>query len=562
MIEVAYLAPTVIMTCRYWGPPRDLSPTTSVLSTRQLERSEYRLTASVDPEAALHDLAATTALPAVEHGSNTMLIRGLCHGPATRFRLPSLPPATVRHVGGVGFAKTHTFTVHSAGSRVHNMRRLRQLTVVVAPVLVVLALGEIHAHLVGHYSFTGTQRFAWTAGYIVLLEFSAYVAGVLDDQRSTISVIWSAFAAAFGGAAAISLCQLALGSLLLPREVVFSSAVILFLFYLLMGMSTQRAWQQEGDRVMAVVAPDEALALEADFERTLERPGRLVATLDPSVLVTSAPPSSGDFARKLVDVADDLRATVVVLGRGAIADESVVAQAALLHGRGVRVRTLALFYDQWFGKLPLADLERISLMFDIQELHTRGYARMKRIIDLISAGVGLVVLLIAIPLVWVADLFGNRGPLFYRQVRTGKGGRPFTILKFRSMPLSTVESEWTRESDPRLGTVGKWMRRLHIDELPQSVNILRGELSLVGPRPEQPRYVEELAEKIPYYDVRHLVLPGVTGWAQVKFGYGAGVEDALEKLQYEFFYLRHQGPILDTRILARTLRSVVRADGR
>ena len=106
------------------------------------------------------------------------------------------------------------------------------------------------------------------------------------------------------------------------------------------------------------------------------------------------------------------------------------------------------------------------------------------------------------------------------------------------------------------------MRRLHIDELPQVINILRGELSLVGPRPEQPRYVAELAQKIPFYDVRHLVLPGVTGWAQVKFPYGASVQDALEKLQYEFYYLRHQGPVLDARILARTVRTLVALQGR
>jgi lipopolysaccharide/colanic/teichoic acid biosynthesis glycosyltransferase len=442
------------------------------------------------------------------------------------------------------------------------MRRLRQFAVGLAPIVVVLALGELHAHLIGHYPFTGTQRFAWTTGYVLLLEGFAYIAGVLDDERSTVGVLWSAIVAAFGGALAISLIQLTLGSLLLPREVVFGSALILFPFYVVMGLISQPSWREGGDRILAVVAPDEGLALEADFRRAPERPGHLVDVLDPAAVAATTAASPGERGLELVDAAGKLRATVVVLGREALADESIVAQAAMLHGRGIRVRTLALFYDQWLGKLPIADLERISLMFDIQELHTRSYARLKRVVDLVTAVIGLVALAIAIPLVWLADQFGNRGPLFYRQVRTGKGGQPFTIHKFRTMPPTTGLSEWTRESDPRLGAVGRWMRRLHLDELPQSVNILRGELSLVGPRPEQPRYVDELVEKIPYYDVRHLVLPGVTGWAQVKFGYAAGVEDALEKLQYEFFYLRHQGPVLDARILARTLRSIVRAEGR
>ncbi|MHB8431460.1 MAG: sugar transferase, partial [Acidimicrobiales bacterium] len=424
-------------------------------------------------------------------------------------------------------------------------------------------IGELHAHLVGHYPFTGTQRFLWTAGYVVLLELSAYIAGMLDDQRSAMGVTWSALIAALGGGVAISLIQLALGSLLLPREVVVGSAIILFGFYLLVGMSAQRARRagSGGDRVLAVLAPDEGLALEVDFRRILERPARLAAVLDPARVATTGSAKPGAPGLQLVDAAHDTQATVVVLGRDALCDESVVAQAALLHSQGVRVRTLSVFYDEWFGKLPITELERISLMFDIQEIHAPGYARLKRTIDLLAAVIGLAVLVVAAPVVWLIDRFGNRGPLFYRQVRTGKGGHPFTIIKFRTMPPTSVETEWTRESDPRLGAVGRWMRRLHIDELPQSVNVLRGELSLVGPRPEQPRYVDELAQKIPFYDVRHLVLPGVTGWAQVKFGYGAGVEDALEKLQYEFFYLRHQGPMLDARILARTVRTVIRAGG-
>jgi lipopolysaccharide/colanic/teichoic acid biosynthesis glycosyltransferase len=125
-----------------------------------------------------------------------------------------------------------------------------------------------------------------------------------------------------------------------------------------------------------------------------------------------------------------------------------------------------------------------------------------------------------------------------------------------------VQTGWTERDDPRVGRIGRWLRRSHLDELPQVINVLRGELSFVGPRPEQPAYVDELREKIPFYDVRHLVHPGITGWAQVKFDYGATVADALEKLQYEFFYLRHQSLSLDARIVARTLRSVLWHQGR
>ncbi|MHB8219922.1 MAG: sugar transferase [Acidimicrobiales bacterium] len=443
---------------------------------------------------------------------------------------------------------------------------------VLAPVVVVIVLGELHAHLVGHYPFTGSQRFLWTLAYIVLLEFSAYVSGAFDLQRAQVGALWAGVGAAIGGGVAISLLQLALGSLLLPREVVIGAAVLLLPIYVALSLSAQRARSLGAaeDRVLAVVAPEEAVALDADIRRSPERAATLVRVLHPGPAGDGAGGPAGDGAGglagdgagDLVEAATSARATVIVLGREAQADEVVVAQAAVLHGRGLRIRTLSVFYDEWLGKLPLADLERVSLMFDIQELHAPAYARAKRVVDLTAALAAFVALVVVTPVVWMADQVANRGPLFYRQSRVGKGGRPFTIYKFRTMTPGSSEGQWTTPGDPRLGALGRGMRRLHVDELPQAVNILRGELSLVGPRPEQPHYVNELADKIPFYDVRHLVLPGVTGWAQVKFPYGASVEDALEKLQYEFFYLRHQGPVLDARIIARTFRTLVAMQGR
>jgi lipopolysaccharide/colanic/teichoic acid biosynthesis glycosyltransferase len=223
---------------------------------------------------------------------------------------------------------------------------------------------------------------------------------------------------------------------------------------------------------------------------------------------------------------------------------------------------LSLFYDEWLGKLPLSELERIALLFDINEIHRPVYARMKRFLDVLLAIVGLPVLIVAIPFVALVDLMGNRGPLFFHQQRVGKGGAVFTIHKFRTMRPSDASTDWTSPGDTRLGAVGRMLRKLHIDELPQVWNVLRRDLSIVGPRPEQPRYVSQLSEVIPFYETRHLVRPGITGWAQVKYDYGASELDALEKLQYEFYYLRHQSLGLDVRIIGRTLRSVVGLKGR
>jgi lipopolysaccharide/colanic/teichoic acid biosynthesis glycosyltransferase len=130
-----------------------------------------------------------------------------------------------------------------------------------------------------------------------------------------------------------------------------------------------------------------------------------------------------------------------------------------------------------------------------------------------------------------------------------------------TVDASVPPGTWTTEDDPRITRFGGLMRRSHLDELPQVINILRGDLSIVGPRPEQPRYVAELTRKLPFYDVRHLVRPGLTGWAQVKYGYAGDERDALEKLQYEFWYLRHQALLLDLRIIGRTVRSVLGRSG-
>src|SRR5271165_5425363 len=430
------------------------------------------------------------------------------------------------------------------------MRRGTSWLVALAPIIVVGGLAVFHAEVIGHYRLIGSSQLGWTVVYVVVLELAAYAMGLPHTPRSAVGAVWSALGAVVAGTGVASVLQLLAGSPLLPRFVVFVSAIVLAVAWSAITIVDERSREfGGGDRVLAVVRPDEAAALEHDLGSAPERPAQLVAVLDPVAAATTA--GAGAALAAAAAASDP---TVIVLGRE--------AQAAQLHGRGVRMRTLSLFYDEWLGKLPVVELERISLMFDIQELHAPRYARLKRLVDLASGLVGLVLLIPCVPVVWVLDAVGNRGPLLYRQVRVGKGGREFTILKFRTMAPGDHPPEWTEDADPRLGPIGSWMRRVHLDELPQAVNILRGELSIVGPRPEQPRYVAELTEKIPFYEVRHLVNPGVTGWAQVKFPYGASVADALEKLQYEFFYLRHQGPVLDTRILARTARAVLRHQGR
>jgi len=155
------------------------------------------------------------------------------------------------------------------------------------------------------------------------------------------------------------------------------------------------------------------------------------------------------------------------------------------------------------------------------------------------------------------------GPILYRQERVGLGGKPFTLLKFRSMRANAeaLGPTWAEQRDPRVTRIGSFMRRTRMDELPQLINILRGEMSFIGPRPERPHFVEQLADAIPFYRERARVKPGLTGWAQVNYPYGASVEDAKAKLSYDMYYVKNRSPLLDILILFSTVRVILFQEG-
>jgi lipopolysaccharide/colanic/teichoic acid biosynthesis glycosyltransferase len=441
------------------------------------------------------------------------------------------------------------------------VRRAARVLLYLGTAGAVLGLGKYHAAYIGHYDYTNSFRFAWSFAYIALLALAAYGIGLPDLPRSTRAAVLTGLGSTVTAAIGISLLQLLVGSSLLPRFVVLGTLIVLVPWYVVCWIlaSSARTMQEDRDRIVAVVSLEEADALRVELSQAPEKPASLVETL----LLADAR-SDQPRQRPLVESVVRNGATVVVLDREAQGDESIVGQAAALHEAGVRIRTLTLFYDEWLGKLPVWELERVSLMFDIGEIHRARYGRVKRLADVLVAVVAFVPFAVVIPVVLLCDLAANRGPLFYLQDRVGKNGETFRILKFRTMRPEghALANEWTTEDDPRITPFGRVLRKTHIDELPQLLNVLRGDLSIVGPRPEQPQYVRELVGKIPFYDLRHRVRPGLTGWAQVKYGYAGSEGDALQKLQYEFFYLRHQSLSLDVRVLGRTIRSVVGRRGR
>ena len=228
----------------------------------------------------------------------------------------------------------------------------------------------------------------------------------------------------------------------------------------------------------------------------------------------------------------------------------------------IQVEEASRFFERLTGKISAEHSQTWRLwplVFDETGRWRRLYRRLLRVFDVVSSLIGIALSLPLMVLTAVAIRIESAGPVVYTQERVGLRGRKFRIFKLRSMRADAEAHGpvWACENDPRVTRVGRVIRRLHLDETPQFFNILRGEMSLIGPRPERPEFVEQLEERIPYYSERHLVKPGLTGWAQVSYSYGASFEDAREKLQYDLYYIKNRTPLLDAIILLETARVVL-----
>jgi sugar transferase (PEP-CTERM system associated) len=232
---------------------------------------------------------------------------------------------------------------------------------------------------------------------------------------------------------------------------------------------------------------------------------------------------------------------------------------------GVNFDHLASVYEEYTGKIAVENLRPSWLIFNDGFRKTRALTATKRLMDIAAATLGLLLALPVMALVAVAIKLTSSGAVLYHQRRVGQHGRIFTIYKFRSMREDAEAATgpvWaSKAGDHRVTPIGGWLRRSRLDELPQLWNVLVGDMSFVGPRPERPEFVEQLTKEIPFYGQRHIIRPGVTGWAQVRYTYGASVEDALQKLQYDLFYIKHLSIPLDLFIMLNTIKTVVMRRG-
>jgi sugar transferase (PEP-CTERM system associated) len=291
-----------------------------------------------------------------------------------------------------------------------------------------------------------------------------------------------------------------------------------------------------------------------------EKLSRELATGNDVVCSVTSMPDSGRVRLQQGDVSGIVVADLQLATDGAMAASLIDSKL-----RGLRIEPAVESCERICKKIWIAGLQPEWWIYSDGFVPTRSCLALKRIMDVVGS---LVISLLAAPVMLVTAVLirlTSAGPVFYRQERLGQYGRPFMVLKFRSM-YADAEADsgpvWAAKNDNRITPLGRLLRKFRIDELPQLFNVLKGEMSFVGPRPERPCFMESLRHEIPYYDVRHYVRPGITGWAQVMYPYGASIGDAYEKLQYDLYYAKHMSLLLDLTILVKTIKVVLLGRGR
>ena len=350
-----------------------------------------------------------------------------------------------------------------------------------------------------------------------------------------------------------------------------------FLLTALLATMAVMAWRSAFDLLMARLAPRQRLLLVGTspaaivlarelYDRRQELGVDIVGFVDPDPTRVGAPVINPGVVGTIDDIpalASRLRVDRVVVS---LSDQrGKLPMDRLLDMRlrtGVLFDHLASIYEEYTGKIALENLRPSWLVFSTGFRKGPLLMLTKRAFDIVTSAAGLV---LALPLMLLSALLvkldSRKDPILYHQERVGLNGRVFTIHKFRAMRAdaeATTGPVWSAgDDDPRITPVGRIMRNTRLDEIPQLWNVLRGDMSLIGPRPERPSFVEQLTRDIPFYGQRHVVKPGVTGWAQVRYTYGASVEDALEKMQYDLYYVKHVSLMFDVLIALETIKTVL-----
>ncbi len=268
-----------------------------------------------------------------------------------------------------------------------------------------------------------------------------------------------------------------------------------------------------------------------------------------------------DRLTQLTEASLDVHRVIVAVEDGR--DELPVQELLNIRFRGVTVEKVGDLRERLSGKIQLDGLRPSTFLYAEGFRLRRSQQLAQQVVSMSAAAIGLLLFAPLFPFVVMAIRFTSQGPIFFRQTRVGMAGKNFYVFKFRSM-FTNAEAEgarWATKDDPRVTRFGMFMRKTRIDEIPQLWNVLKGDMGLVGPRPERPEFIPMLTEHLPFYYLRHLIRPGLTGWAQVRYGYGATLAESREKLEYDLYYIKHMSLGLDLLIMFETIKTIIRRRG-
>jgi sugar transferase (PEP-CTERM system associated) len=445
----------------------------------------------------------------------------------------------------------------------------RHLTVFTGELLVIFSSMAFVAHMYrpGEELGSGLWKVAIVTGLCLLCLYynDLYDLTVVRSNRELIIRLLQAVGSA---SILIALLYLALPSLVVADGAFLTSAAIFLCGILVWRLAYNQiaTLQPLGERILIVGTDATSRTLASQVAAQSDFPYEIVGFIDEDShrvgelvghpRIVGTPP---DIERLVAKYHVDRIVVGLTDRRGRLPVHELL-RAKL---RGVRVEDVGTMYERLTGKLLVEDIRPSWLIFSDGFRASRVTRVVKRTFDILLAVAGMIVALPLMALTAAAIWLESGRPVLYRQERVGENGRPFTLNKFRSMRQDAESGTpiWARTDDDRVTRVGRFIRTTRLDELPQLWNVLRGDMSFVGPRPERPFFVAQLATQIPFYEQRHAVRPGLTGWAQVKYRYGASLEDAYEKLRYDLYYVKHMSLAFDITIFFDTVKVVLFGKG-
>ena len=434
-------------------------------------------------------------------------------------------------------------------------------------IAVYVRLGTLDADfelIVKHGFYKAAFATLFCLGSFYLYDLYDFV--IMHDRRELVLRLIQALGLAW---IALALSFYALPILMIGRGVSLISLVIALA--LMVGWRLSIHWllghPHLGERILIVGSGEMAVETAREALERRDAGYRIIGFTDndPALLGKSLiNPRVIGLTSNLVDIVKRENVDRIVVAMGERRGQFPVEQLLQLSLSGdVFIEECASFYERITGRVHLGMMRPSFMIFS-------GRGRQARINAItrtaMHRGVALIGAILSLPIALITAILiklESPGPVLYKQERLGRNGRPFTLMKFRSM-CDDAEKDgpvWAQDQDDRMTRVGRIIRQIRVDEIPQFWNILRGDMNFVGPRPERPHFVRQLAEEIPYYDQRHLIAPGLTGWAQIKYPYGASIEDARQKLQYDLYYIKNQRLLLDAAILFETVKTILLGRG-